>query len=257
MALLQSPKALLFDAFGICVDWRRTVTNSLYAHAHASLNSATASVVNSWRNSYKKFTKSVANDPALPWKTVDGHHLETLEQLLSEWNLDGLWIDDEVRMMSLIWHRLEPWPDSAPGIKVLNKLPYTVTLSNGNLSLLSDLKSYGSMDFTRTFSAEQFESYKPSPSVYLGEVEKLGLKPPECAMVAAHLTYLKAAKSHGLQAIYIERSLEEDWSSEEIEVAKTEGRVDLWIPIDQAGFMTVAESLGVDIASHMVFLRLK
>ena len=59
--------------------------------------------------------------------------------------------------------------------------------------------------------------------VYLAAVEKLSLKPSECAMVASHLSDLKAAKSNGPQAIYVERSPEEDWSDKLVENARTKG----------------------------------
>jgi len=200
-----------------------------------------------WRNTYKQFTKSLAEDSGLPWKTVDEHHLDSLKQLLAVWQLEGLWTDEEIRALSLTWHRLDPWPDSSLGIKELNKRFWTVTLSNGNLSLLDDLRVYAKMDFTHVFSAELFGSYKPSPKVYLGAVEKLGLKPNECAMVACHLSDLMAAKSNGLQAIYVERPLEEDWNHEQVENAHTEEWVDLWVPASQQGFITMAEKLGIEI----------
>ena len=60
----------------------------------------------------------------------------------------------------------------------------TVTLSNGNLTLLNDMCKHGNMKFTHIFSSEMFKSYKPSPKVYLGAAEKLGLKPEECVMVS-------------------------------------------------------------------------
>ncbi|KAH7115147.1 HAD-like domain-containing protein [Dendryphion nanum] len=265
MVLPKPPKALLFDVFGTCVDWRTTVTRALYTQAHESLNSAAASLPTSvrtkatdmtleewgsfaqrWRDSYKEFTRSLATDPTLPWKTVDEHHLDALADLVSSHDLEGLWTHSELRLLSLIWHRLEPWPDSSPGIAKLNKRAQTATLSNGNLALLSDLKDYCSMEFTYIFSAEMFGSYKPSPKVYLGAVEQLGLHPSECAMVAAHLNDLKAAKSHGLQTIYVERFLEEDWSSDDVDKARAEGWVDFWIPLDAGGFVAVADMLGIE-----------
>jgi len=66
-------------------------------------------------------------------------------------------------------------------------------------------------------------------------------------MVAAHLGDLKAAKSHGLQVIYVERPMEEDWSQEEVEMAKREGWVDLWVGQGSRGFVTMAERLGVEV----------
>jgi 2-haloacid dehalogenase len=141
MALSTPPRALLFDVFGTCVDWRTTVTEELDAASHAALNSATASLASrvrlrasdmtlvhwgmfaqEWRNSYKAFTRKLAADPSLPWKTIDEHHLDSLKELLSKWELDGLWRDDEVRALSLVWHRLDPWADSAPAIALLKQL---------------------------------------------------------------------------------------------------------------------------------------
>jgi 2-haloacid dehalogenase len=121
------------------------------------------------------------------------------------------------------------------------------------MSLLSDLRDHGNMNFTHVLSAEMFGSYKPSPKVYLGAVEKLGLQPRECAMVAAHLGDLRAAKDLGLQAIYVERPGEEDWTSEEAEKARREGWVDLWVSQETGsrGFVTVAEKLGVDVSAAM------
>ena len=51
----------------------------------------------------------------------------------------------------------------------------------------------------------------------------------ECVMVAAHLDDLKAAKSHGMQVVYVERLGEEKWSTEEIEKARSDGWVDIWV----------------------------
>jgi len=68
-------------------------------------------------------------------------------------------------------------------------------------------------------------------------------------MVAAHLSDLKAAKECGLQTIYVERLGEENWSEDEVETARQEGWVDLWVSRENGsrGFITVAEKLGIDI----------
>lgn len=94
-----------------------------------------------------------------------------------------------------------------------------------------------------------FETYKPSPRVYLGAADQLNLVPEQCAMVAAHLNDLQAAKKNGLRTIYIERPGEEEWSDGEVAQAKQEGWVDLWISsVDGTkGFITLAEELGVGI----------
>jgi 2-haloacid dehalogenase len=141
MALSTPPRALFFDVFGTCVDWRTTVTHALNAQSHAALNSATASLASrvrlkasdmtlahwgefaqQWRNGYKTFTRKLAADPTVPWKSVDEHHLESLKDLLVQWEISGLWTDEEVRALSLVWHQLEPWSDSVQGIALLNQL---------------------------------------------------------------------------------------------------------------------------------------
>lgn len=125
----------------------------------------------------------------------------------------------------------------------------TCTLSNGNLSLLGDLRTHSTIPFTHLFSAELFGTYKPSARVYLGAAEKLQLPPNQCAMVAAHLNDLRAAKDNGLQTIYVERPGEEDWDRDQVEGARRDGWVDLWIDSGSGnkGFITVAEKLGIQL----------
>lgn len=85
--------------------------------------------------------------------------------------------------------------------------------------------------------------------MYLGAAEKLQLPPNECAVVAAHLNDLRAAKDNGLKAIYVERPEEEEWSQEQVEKARQEGWVDLWISAGNGskGLITVAEKLGIEL----------
>ena len=109
-------------------------------------------------------------------------------------------------------------------------------MSNGNLSLLGDLRTHSTIPFTHLFSAELFGTYKPSPRVYLGAAEKLQLPPDQCAMEAA-------------QVIYVERPEEEEWDEETVEKARQDGWVDLWISAGNGnqGFITVAEKLGIEM----------
>ena len=211
-----------------------------------------------WRTSYLKFTKSIAQDPNKQFKTVDEHHLEALHDILTHRGLimpredstpdmlvhDGsLWDEPALQELNLVWHRLEPWPDTCKGIEELNRKFYTCTLSNGNVSLLEEMVEHGKMGFTHIYSAEMFKSYKPSPKVYLGAAEKMGIKPEDCCMVAAHLNDLKAAKSNGFSTVYVERPQEE----RSPELKDEEGIVDVWVKEGEEGFVTVAERLGIDV----------
>jgi len=259
-------KALFFDVFGTVVDWRSTVTNELHTRAQQSLSKgptnhaisgdvrARASqmtreewgaLAQKWRASYYAFTASIVRDPQTPYKTIDEHHHDALGELLAESQLHGLWDDEELRDISLIWHFLNPWADSEHGIHLLNKRFKTCTLSNGNISLLTDMARYGKLEWTYILSSNLFGTYKPNPKVYLGGAKELGLKPSQCGMVAAHLRDLQAAKDCGFKVVYVTRPQEESWGAKDLAEAKRRGWVDVWIDEDDNGFVTVAERLGV------------
>ncbi|QDS71597.1 hypothetical protein FKW77_006352 [Venturia effusa] len=240
----SSQIAFLFDVFGTCVDWRTTVTNELHRRAPSAMTiTEWGKFAQEWRNSYKVFTKSRAEDDTLPMKTVDQHHLDALQELLAAWDLTDLWSAEELQDISFVWHRLEPWADSEKGIEGFNGLGRTCTLSNGNTSLLRDLQSHAKLNFSHLFSAEDFGTFKPNKAVYLGAADRLGISPSQCFMVAAHLPDLKAAKGCGYRTIYVERHLEEDWSAQKVEESKTAGFVDLWITEGENGFLAAVERL--------------
>lgn len=175
----------------------------------------------------------------------------SLIQLLKDWDLEGLYSEIEILELSRIWHFLDPWKDSSAGMKKLNTKFVTSSLSNGNHSILNDLNKHAQLDFKLLQSAEDFRAYKPHPSVYRGAVKKcLGgltgadLDMAQCAMVAAHLLDLKAAKSLGMRTIYVERWKEEQKGTPEYEEAK--GWVDMWVSEEEDGFLEVARRFGIE-----------
>lgn len=169
--------------------------------------------------------------------------------MLAEYNLvkvqDGivtkgsLWDETQLAHLAKVWRRLTPWPDTCPGLEQLNKRFITVSLSNADNDQLKDLVAHGNIPFQHVYSADLFHSYKPNPKVYLGAAEKLGVRPEECALVAAHLGDLKGAKACGFQAFYVERPLEE----KKPELLK-ENIPDVFIKENEGGFLALAERLG-------------
>lgn len=259
MSTTNPPKALLTDVFGTVVDWRGTVTNFLTTTAHSTLNSPTASIPSTvrtaaasiswpdfaqkWRNTYYHYTRTF-NPDTMKFKTIDQHHLESLLLLMKDHNIEGLWTDEEIHKISLIWHFLDPWPDSSPGIGQLNQKFITSTLSNGNTSLQADLVKHGNLPYQQLCSGEDFGAYKPHPNTYLGAAKKLGVKPEECALIAAHLGDLHAAKGCGYQTIYIERPQEEGWGPDKVETARE--WVNMWVKEGDGGFEEVARRFGIE-----------
>ncbi|KAJ5888787.1 hypothetical protein N7495_008828 [Penicillium taxi] len=259
----MQPKALLFDTFGTVVEWRSCVTTALSSATQQALTDPSkeistearvrasqlttsdwVSLVEEWRMSYAVFTRDF--DPSKKFVSVDQHHYTALQDLLSARGLRDLFSDDELRDLTFAWHRLNPWPDSVSGLARLNTAFITATLSNGNISLLEDLKEFGSLPFQHLVSAENFQAYKPSPKVYLGAAKLLGVEPSQCALVAAHLHDLKAAKDCGFHTIYVEREAEDTWNAEQIAQAREDGFVDIWIELNTGGFNEVARLLGIE-----------
>jgi len=253
----QLPKALMFDVFGTCVDWRTTVTKSLVGAYEAKLKLDGRSGLSApslgeeqwgqfaqqWRNSYYTFCRTLSSNPDIPFTTVDEHHRLALGVLLREWGLDGFYTDLEISELSLVWHRLDPWSDSSEGIKKLSDMFTTSTLSNGNTSLLKDLACYADLPFAHVFCAEDFKTYKPNPKVYLGACGALGLEPGQCMMVACHLSDLDAAMNLGYSVAYIERPGEEAWDDVRVHEMKASGKIDVWVSSGEGGLVALADEL--------------
>jgi 2-haloacid dehalogenase len=197
-----------------------------------------------WRNSYKKFTKGFVPGES-EWRDIDTHHHLALIYLLKKWQLEGLYTEDEVKGLNLVWHYLDPWIDSSAGLHKLGTKFVTSTLSNGNQSLLKDLNEHGNLGFGKLQSSADFKAYKPHPSVYLGAAKAMGVEPAEVAMVAAHLSDLKAARGLGFKTIYVERK-EEDWKPDQEEYKYAKTWVDLWVKEEEDGFNQVARRFGIE-----------
>jgi 2-haloacid dehalogenase len=206
-APLVSPvrvRALVFDIFGTVVDWHGSVRREVAGEAaKRGLVLDAARFASDWRAGYAPAMQAVRTG-ALPWTTIDGLHRRILDGLLERYSWPSL-TESERQHLNRIWHRLDPWPDSAPGLAELRRQRVCATLSNGNMSLLIDLARHGGLGFDAILSAELFGHYKPDPEVYLGACRLLDLPPEAVMMVAAHPSDLRAAAACGLRTAYIPR----------------------------------------------------
>jgi 2-haloacid dehalogenase len=127
--------------------------------------------------------------------------------MLEKFGIDGLdatGIDDFNRA----WHRLDPWPDSPPGLQRLKSKFILATMSNGNIALMVDMAKYAGLPWDTILGAELAHAYKPDAKTYLTGVELLHLKPEQVMMVAAHQGDLLAAAKQGLRTAFVKRPLE-------------------------------------------------
>lgn len=201
---MNQVKAILFDVFGTVVDWRGSIISEVSAVGDSlGISGDWGRFADCWRDGYYSGTQDVVNGKR-EWVSADALHLERLEILKPEFGLDDL-IEEETIQLNKAWHRLDPWRDSVEGLTRLKQKFIIGSLSNGNIGLLVNMAKYAGLPWDIVLSGENFRSYKPDASVYLGAVETLGLKPHEVMIAAAHLTDLQNAKKNGLSTAFIPR----------------------------------------------------
>ena len=139
---------------------------------------------------------------------LDVLHRENLDAVLPRFGLDAL--PDETRdRLNLLWHRLDAWPDVAPGLAQLKQRFILAPMSNGSISLMVDLARHNHfLQWDAILGAEIARDYKPKPEVYLAGCAALDLAPDHCLMVACHSSDLAAAASCGLKTAHIARPFE-------------------------------------------------
>jgi 2-haloacid dehalogenase len=202
-----SVKALVFDVFGTVVDWRGSIIAEGESRWRAKgLDLDWPAFADSWRAGYGPAMNRVRSGE-LPWTNLDALHRMQLDVLLEKLGVTNL-SEPDVRELNKVWHRLNPWPDSAPGLTRLKTRFIISPLSNGNLALLTNMAKFGGLPWDCILGAETFQHYKPDPEVYLGAAKILELEPHEVMMCAAHAGDLQAAAKLGLRTAYIYRPKE-------------------------------------------------
>jgi 2-haloacid dehalogenase len=200
-------KALVFDTFGTVVDWRSSVAREVAAlAARKGVMLDGAKFADAWRAGYGPSMNRVRSGE-LPWTKLDALHRMILDKILLDFKVAGLG-EDEKDTLNRAWHRLTPWPDAVAGLTRLKKKFIIAPLSNGNISLMTDLAKYGGLPWDAILGAELVHHYKPDREVYQSAADILDLKPADVMMVAAHLGDLRAAKQVGLRTAFVVRPKE-------------------------------------------------
>jgi 2-haloacid dehalogenase len=206
-AQFASVKALVFDTFGTVVDWRTSVTQEVEALAkRKGLTVDGAKFADTWRAGYAPSMNRVRTG-AMPWTKLDDLHRMILDKLLVDFGIAGL-SEAETDALNRAWHRLRPWPDAVAGLTRLRKRFTIAPLSNGNISLMTDLAKHSGLPWDCILGAELVRHYKPDREVYQSAADLLDLEPAEVMMVAAHSGDLRAAKGVGLRTTFVVRPLE-------------------------------------------------
>lgn len=200
-------RALVFDVFGTVVDWHGSIAAEVDAFAKAKgLTVDGGRFALGWRAGYRPSMQRVRSGE-LPWMTLDRLHRIMLDEVLAKGGITGL-TEAELDTMTRAWHRLHPWPDSVPGLTRLKARFIIAPLSNGNVSLITNMAKFAGLPWDCVLGAELARAYKPDPEVYLSAARFLDLQPSQVMMVAAHSEDLRAASALGLRTAFVHRPLE-------------------------------------------------
>jgi 2-haloacid dehalogenase len=197
-------KALFFDVFGTLVDWRTGIAREAEAilkpqgHALDWLVFADA-----WRAEYQPAMEEVRSG-RIPFCKLDVLHRRMLDRLRPRFGLEKV-DESSLHDLTLAWHRLDAWNDTARGLSQLQRRFLLAPVSNGNISLMVDLARRNDFRWDAILGAEIASDYKPKPRVYLAAAKALDLKPGDCMMVAAHSSDLAAAAGCGLRTAHVAR----------------------------------------------------
>jgi len=204
---LASVRALVFDVFGTVVDWRSSVIaegQRLGTEKH--IDADWTKFADAWRAGYGPSLDRVRKGE-VPWTKLDALHRGTLDKLLADFHIAGLSEADKDHF-NRAWHRLKAWPDAVSGLTRLKAKYIIAPLSNGNLSLMTDLAKFAGLPWDCILGAELARHYKPDREVYQSAADFLDLAPAQIVMVAAHQGDLRAARGVGLRTAFVPRPLE-------------------------------------------------
>ena len=200
--LADNIKVIAFDVFGTVVDWHGSVSREVAA---MGLKVDPDAFALAWRAGYQPAMAEVMRRGE--WVILDELHRRILDRVLLDFDVGDL-PEEQRRQLNLVWHRLEPWPDSVEGLTRLKKRYTICSLSNGNIGLLTDMAKNAGLPWDCILSAENFNKYKPHPDTYLGVARTFAVEPARVMLAAAHHSDLEAARNCGLETAYIERPFE-------------------------------------------------
>ena len=197
-------KALVYDVFGTCVDWRTGVARD----AERILKPLGYKIdwlafADAWRALYQPSMEEVRSGRQ-PFVTLDILHRRMLDQIRPKFGLEKL-ANQVADDLNLAWHRLDTWPDTVPGFVRLKRKFILAPCSNGNIALMVDIARRNKIPWDAILGSEIARDFKPKPAVYLMTAAALNLQPHEVMMVAAHSDDLRQAASNGLRTAHVAR----------------------------------------------------
>ncbi|KIK94137.1 hypothetical protein PAXRUDRAFT_33697 [Paxillus rubicundulus Ve08.2h10] len=244
----------MFDAFRTTVDWFATVAREVPRQSKGALTAGPEAVefARDWKRGYYAHVRTV-NEGGDGSLNIDVAHRKILDEMLASprWShLASIRGDSERDHLVKIWHNLDTYTDSVPGLAALKQYGVVVTLSNGSYRLLLDMAKNKQLPWDGILSTDSFGAYKPTKQAYLSTAYHIAIPPERIVMVAAHRWDLQGAAQAGLETIYVPRPAKDTREIRESMRSKAEGgEVDLVVNDFQELARLVAQAKQGDGAS--------
>ncbi|RVT85131.1 haloacid dehalogenase type II [Rhodobacteraceae bacterium CCMM004] len=193
-------RALIFDVFGTCVDWRSAIAREVAAAVPGVDAPAFA---DAWRGEYQPAMARI-REGGRGYVPLDDLHRENLDRVLARFGA----ATPDAATLARAWERLDPWPDTVRGLTALQAARIVAPCSNGSIALMTHLARHAGLSWDCILGADIARDYKPKAAVYLASCAALRLPPAEVAMVAAHNDDLHAARAAGLRTAFVPRPTE-------------------------------------------------
>jgi 2-haloacid dehalogenase len=208
-AAVSGVKALTFDVFGTVTDWYTSIVREGHLLGRdKGIDIDWGDFALRWRGGYIPAMERVRSG-SLPYGNIDALHRMLLVELLAELDIDVL-TEGEIDDFNRVWHRLGPWPDVLRGLYRLKSRYIIATLSNGNISLLTNMAKNAGLPWDVVLSSELTPGhFKGDREVYARAAELLDLAPQEVMMVATHKWDLRSARAVGFRTAFVRRPLEQ------------------------------------------------
>ena len=196
--MTESPSVLVFDVNETLID-----IESLAPHFERTFGDRL--VLREWFNQLVMYSMTA---------TLSGNYVDffTLGQAVLRMIGDsrGLPISEgDLEDLAYGMRTMPAHPDVADGLAALRASGYRlVTLTNSppKPGAPTPLESAGlAQFFEKQFSVDSWRVFKPSPELYTGVADELGVAPSDCMMVAAHVWDTIGAQSGGFGGALITR----------------------------------------------------
>ncbi len=230
-------KALTFDVQGTTTDFWGTIVHEGQAiNRRKGLDIDWGAFADDWRGLYRPGLDAVLKGERA-WRSVDSLYREALDQLLGERGI-AAFTEDELADLNHVWQRLEPWPDTIPGLLRLKRHYIVATLSNADMAAVVRMAKHSDLPWDVILTAELAQSFKPDPKVCQLAMQYLGLKPEEILMVACHKYDLRGARAQGFRTAFVARPLEFGPDG------KTDTKFEAEFDLNVSSFVELADRLG-------------